>query len=338
MNHLADPPRVRVLVAPAQPQDSGHDAPRRADIAQGLAEVLGGAAVTTCRYESAARQVRHDRPELVLLVGSCLSDRAEYGAVRRACDEVDARLAFWALEDPFEFDAHVKFSGLADFVFSVDRWAAEHYSRERVWHLPPAANPRRFGQPLPLAWASRARDVFFCGRGHTNRRQLLADLSPTLAHCRAEIFGSEWDTPAVPQARNVELAASDLPEAYASSRVVLNIGRGASAANARYLLDPSTPGARTFEAAMAGSCQLLFADSLEVLDYFELGSEILLFDGPADFRVQLERLLADGELAQSIGAAARRRALRDHTYAARARTLLEHAGCEPVTEPLASAA
>ncbi len=322
MSHLADPPQVRILVAPAQPQDTGHDALRRADIVQGLGEVVGGAAVTTCRYESAARQIRRDRPELVLLVGSCLSDRADYGAVRRACDDVEARLAFWAFEDPFEFDAHVKISGLADFLFSVDRWAAEHYSRERVWHLPPAANPRRFGQPMPVAWANRTRDVFFCGQGYANRLQLLADLSPTLAHCRAEIFGSGWDLKAVPNARNAELEPNDISAAYASSRVVLNIGRAASTANARYQLDPSTPGARTFEAAMAGSCQLLFADSLEVLDYFELGSEILLFDSPADFRVQLERLLADGELAQSIGAAARRRALRDHTYAARARTLL----------------
>ena len=84
---------------------------------------------------------------------------------------------------------------------------------------------------------------------------------------------------------------------------------------------------------MAGSCQLLFADSLEVLDYFDVGREILLFDGPSDFSAQLDRLLADGELACSIGAAARRRALADHTYAARARRVLECTGLAPSASP-----
>ena len=86
------------------------------------------------------------------------------------------------------------------------------------------------------------------------------------------------------------------------------MGRTASAANNRCQLDASTPGARTFEAAMAGSCQLLFTDSLEVMDYFEVGEEILLFDDTEDFRAQLESLLADRERACAIGTAAQRRA------------------------------
>ena len=131
------------------------------------------------------------------------------------------------------------------------------------------------------------------------------------------VCGNGWNTAEFPFCPDQYTQPEDLPSSYASSRVVLNMGRTASAANNRCQLDASTPAARTFEAAMAGSCQLLFTDSLEVMDYFEVGEEILLFDDTEDFQAQFESLLADRERACAIGAAAQHRALRDHTYAAR---------------------
>ena len=146
---------------------------------------------------------------------------------------------------------------------------------------------------------------------------MVSDLAPTLRQFRTEICGPGWDAAKLPFCRDEEVDTAGLTEAYASARVVLNVGRQGSPANDRYQLDPSTPAARTFEAAMAGCCQLYFADSLEVLDYFDLGTEILLFDDADDFRGQLTAILSDGERQRSIGAAAQRRALAEHTYAHR---------------------
>ena len=148
--------------------------------------------------------------------------------------------------------------------------------------------------------------------------------------------GNGWNAERLSFCRNQYVAPADLPAAYAEARIVLNVGRSLSVANDRFQLDPSTPGPRTFEAAMAGGCQMIFADSLEVMDYFEVGKEILLFNDAEDFRAQLESLLADPDRACAIGAAARQRAVRDHTYAARARTLLECVGLEAPAHKLAA--
>jgi spore maturation protein CgeB len=326
MSQRNDEAQVQVLVASATPEEGPHDSARRADIAEGFAEVLGASAVVTCRYDSTVRKVRQVKPDLVLLVGSCASDRCDYASLRKACDECDARLAFWMQNDPYEFDAHPKIVSLADFIFTNDRWAALHYPGSAVWHLPPAASARRFAQVTSLPWSDRSRDVYFYGTGYPNRHQLLSDVSATLKGLRTEICGREWNAESLSFCRNQEVAPAELPAQYAAARVVLNMGRTFSPVNDRYQLDPSTPGVRTFEAAMAGSCQLLFADSLEVLDYFDVGREILLFNDAGDFHDQLASLLADGERAAAIGEAARRRALNDHTYAARVRTLLECVG------------
>lgn len=125
--------------------------------------------------------------------------------------------------------------------------------------------------------------------------------------------------------KNERLPPEKLPEYYGSSAVVLNLGRDFHYANAKYLLAPSTPGPRTFEAAMAGACQFLFVNSLEVLDYFRADEEIVLFNDPAEFEARLAALLADNEARRQIGAAARARCLRDHTYAAPGRSCNESA-------------
>jgi spore maturation protein CgeB len=77
---------------------------------------------------------------------------------------------------------------------------------------------------------------------------------------------------------------------------------------------------------MAGACQFYFVDSLEILDYFHSEEEIVLFNDPTEFEARLKELLMDVERRKQIGNAARTRCLREHTYAARARQILERVG------------
>jgi spore maturation protein CgeB len=73
-----------------------------------------------------------------------------------------------------------------------------------------------------------------------------------------------------------------------------------------------------FEAAGAAACQV--TDAWEgIEDFFAPGAEILVAGGPEDVVRHVREV--DPARAREIGRAARRRALADHTYGARARVL-----------------
>lgn len=94
----------------------------------------------------------------------------------------------------------------------------------------------------------------------------------------------------------------------ASALAVLNVSRDSMAA---YGYSPAT---RVFEAAGAGAC--IITDAWEgIAMFFEPGREILVAESGPHVAEHLARLTP--EAAQRIGAAARARALAEHTYARR---------------------
>jgi spore maturation protein CgeB len=321
---------VRVLVAASFPDRMNTNVAIRRFLFEGLREAMGERSVAETPVEVLAGAVRRLRPALTLCVGSCPPEAVNYHPVRAACDEVGCHLAFWLHDDPYEFDFEYSAVEVADTLFSNDRWSVEHYEHPRVFHLPMAGSAAAHCRP----WVGeKARDVFFCGVAFENRVSIVRDLSPVLSRCRTEIIGPGWPGD-MRFGRGGRLSNAELADACARSWVTLNLGRTLNLANRRYQLDPSTPGPRTFEAALAGTVQMYFVDSLEITDYFEPDTEILLFDGPEDFAAQLHGLLADPERAKRIAESARRRALREHTYAARARRILEVCGLS--AEPMSS--
>jgi spore maturation protein CgeB len=97
-----------------------------------------------------------------------------------------------------------------------------------------------------------------------------------------------------------------------SSDTVLNVNRESMA---RYGFSPPT---RIFEAAGAGAC-VISDDWLGLEMFLEPGREVLVARSGDEVVEHLESLTSDG--ARRIGAAARNRILREHTYAHRARQL-----------------
>jgi spore maturation protein CgeB len=191
--------------------------------------------------------------------------------------------------------------------------------------LPLAASPRAH-TPRTGTGGPTKRDVFFCGVAYPGRLRTLKDLACVLDRVRTEVFGDGWEIERLRFCKNERLLPDQLPDYYASSGIVLNLGRDFHYANRKYQLAPSTPGPRTFEAAMAGACQFFFVNSLEILDYFQADEEIILFNDPAEFEARLTELLGDVEKRKRIGNAARVRCLREHTYAVRARQILRRVG------------
>lgn len=124
--------------------------------------------------------------------------------------------------------------------------------------------------------------------------------------------GAGWNDRDLPS--NVEalghVGTGDHNRFFCSPAATLNVNRDSMA---QYGFSPPT---RVFEAAGAGAC--LLTDAWTGIDLFlDPGAEILVAASGEDVAAHLGGLTADR--AASIGAAARRRILAQHTYAHRAR-------------------
>lgn len=101
-------------------------------------------------------------------------------------------------------------------------------------------------------------------------------------------------------------------EVNAAARLVLNVHRDSMVRNGW------SPATRMFEAAGAAACQV--TDAWEgIEDFFVPGSEILVAADAEAVAAHVRGV--DADRARAIGAAARRRAVAQHTYAQRARVL-----------------
>ncbi|MBX6365762.1 MAG: glycosyltransferase [Gemmatimonadetes bacterium] len=169
--------------------------------------------------------------------------------------------------------------------------------------------------PVPPA-RELACDLVFMGNRLPDRERrveaLFLAVAERLPEHRFLLGGSGWGDRALPP--NVRWLGH-VPTARhnavnGSARLVLNIHREAMAHNGY------SPATRMFEAAGAAACQITDAwPGIE--EFFEPDREILVA-ACADDVVRLVRALPPRR-AREIGAAARARAVRDHSYAGRAR-------------------
>lgn len=313
---------MNVLICSGTPDRLNTNAVLRDYVGRGFAEVIPHGRVMTSSFDYAVGAAARMEPDLIVVFGSCMLPGCDFSGLKTYCLRSGAVLVFWLHDDPYEFDFNDKIYPYADFIFSNDRWAAAHIDHPRVFHLPLAGDRSAHFRPVA---DQMDRDVFFCGVGFANRVQLLTDCAKALAPFGVEIFGAEWPNH-LPFCANKRLPNTALPDHYAASLVTLNIGRRHNLANSKYHLDATTPGPRTFEAAMAGAVQCVYVEGMELADYFDFGEEILVFDSAAELRRILEELRAAPPRRRSIAEKAQARALRDHTYARRAATLLQTCG------------
>src|SRR5689334_6447460 len=132
-----------------------------------------------------------------------------------------------------------------------------------------------------------------------------------LPECRFLLGGSGWeDKPMPANVRAIgHVGTSQHNAFFCSGRVTLNINRDSMA---RYGFSPPT---RVFEAAGAGAC--LLTDKWEGIEMFLEPDREVLVAGTGNEVIEIMRRLTP-ERARSIGQAAMRRVLAQHTYAHRA--------------------
>jgi spore maturation protein CgeB len=310
----------RVLVTGASPDNENRNVTLRTYVAEGFQQLLGSKNVCEVSLEQAPQFAWRHKPNLVLCFGSCMPDDASYMELRQFCDATGALLAFWLHDDPYEFDFAYRAVAVADVVFSNDKWASLHYNHPRVHHMPLAASRSAHWRPPT---SSKDFEIFFCGVAFPNRIRLVSDLKAVLSKHRTSILGDQWPTGQLPFARNRRLRNDQLSTHYSRSLVTLNMGRDFHYANDRFKLEPSTPGPRTFEAAMAGTTQLYFVESLEIEEYYAPQREIVLYDSVAEFERIVAMLIQDRATCFAIAMAAQERTLSDHTYRNRAQAIMD---------------
>lgn len=135
-----------------------------------------------------------------------------------------------------------------------------------------------------------------------------------LADRQFVLGGAGWqDKPMPPNVRWVGHVGTDRHNAFnVSALAVLNVARDSMAATG------FSPATRVFEAAGAGTC--LISDAWEGIDQFLApGQEILVARDGGDVVEILTTLTPEG--ARRIGAQARQRVLREHTYTQRAQAV-----------------
>lgn len=308
----------KVLVTGASPDHLNQNTIMRDYVAEGFRQLLGARFIKNSPLEFAVTELAEFDTDLVLVFGSCMPDYCDYGKLKAACDKRGAILAFWLHDDPYEIDFNYKVIDVADLIFTNDKWASEFYDHPSCYHLPMAASKAAHYREINK---EKDIDLFFCGVGFENRRRLFRDLKPLLDSVNIRVLGADWPGD-IPFAVNRRIKNKELASYLARSKFSLNIGRHLNFANDRYKLDPSTPGPRTFETAMAGSAQIYFVESLEIEEYYADGKEILLADDAKDLEQILERYMDAPQDIAAIGKAAQERSLQEHTYKHRVSRIL----------------
>ena len=246
--------------------------------------------------------------------------------VLECCSE-DTRVAFWDVDAPatlsrVETNRTDAFRGLIpeyDFIFTYGGGApvVDHYQRLGAANCHPiynALDPETH-HPVPPDPAL-ACDLLFVGHRLPDRERRVqefffraAELAPDL---RFALGGEGWGGKRLPA--NVRwighVGTRDHNRVNCSARMVLNINRDSMAGVG------FSPPTRVFEAAGSGAC--LITDRWTGIEQFFAPEKEILVAGSAEEIVSCLRNISAAR-AKGIGENMRARALRDHTYALRAR-------------------
>ncbi|WP_434661752.1 glycosyltransferase [Paraburkholderia sp. A3BS-1L] len=243
---------------------------------------------------------------------------------------VCGRSVLWVTEDPYELEVNQRRAQLFDLVFTNDSSSVAAYG-EKGRHLPLASALEFHSLPVRRPDLPFRYDLFFAGTAWPNRSAFIR----SVVECMPEDWKFKFALPTNPflPPHGVKLPASMLswrtsPVDFArfanASAITLLLPRVFSASQGREYAE--TPPPRLFEAALAGSVQMVHESLREVSLAFEPDKEIVLFSTEDDFFAKARKLIRDRSYRDAIAEASRQRALAEHLYDHRVTTILQHAG------------
>lgn len=273
--------------------------------------------------EAVLAQADRFKPDLVLAMA-----QAPLGIpVLKRLKKDGAATAMWFVEDYRLFTYWRAFAPYYDIFAVIQKEPFTEALRavgvENSIYLPLAAQPS-VHKPLELAPADQKRfgaELSFMGAGYPNRRQAFRQLSGY----DFKIWGTEWeDEPALAphlQMKGQRISPEDSVRIFNAAKINLNLHSGTRRDEAVTGGDFVNP--RTFEIAASGAFQLVDKRTL-MPEMFE-DDELASFSSMEELMEKVDYFLAQPEERAAYARRGQERVLRDHTYAARMRSLLDFA-------------
>ena len=318
MSHIKD----RILIAGTTMNSLNSNWQLRTHAANGFRQAYPDSAVYDCAWDEAFHLIRQLKPTLVIWMGGVMLEEYDLRLFSDNAKFHGGKIAFWMHDDPYELDASLKVVDFADYIFTTDKASVIHYPPSvPTFHLPLAACPIAHFRPVNTR---SSYDWFFCGAPFPCRLDFFQKIEALGPDLNGLLVGPGWDLSKFKTAADINISQGQISNYYSTSKCVIYIGRDLNLANQRFSVKASTPGPRIFEASMAGALQLVFTQGLEVLDYFEDPSEIKLVNSAEEANELIFNIKYFTEISTSVGRAGQRRALSNHTYAHRAKAMIDH--------------
>ena len=243
--------------------------------------------------------------DLVLVFKGTGLDPADVAQLR---GRTRARWANWFPDDPHQQEVSVRLAPAYDCFFTHDSSSLDRHrsAGARAYYLAFGCDPAYL---RPVAGSARWRAALaFVGSRNPQRERVLQEVGGL----GVAVWGPGW-----PQG---PVYGDDFVRALAGATVGLNLHQqfGDGGDPARYGTGANM---RVFELAAVGTPQLSDAKG-DIARHFVPGREIVLYRSVGELRDRARELLADEGLRRSLAAAARERALREHTWAHRLQELL----------------
>lgn len=272
--------------------------------------------------------VQKEKPDLIFFV--------EGGVNRETIKKItksNITTLIWMTDDHWQFEIYSKYSCFDyTFVATTDSKAPEKYRKigyQNVIHTQWACNHFLY-KPLPLP---KIYDVTFVGAPHGNRKAIVSKIKK--AGINIQCWGSGWENGRVSQEEMIRIfSQSKINLNFTKSSGVFwkefgliflrrNPDRSIKLRHPKEWFDhiKALPASlwsrqikgRNFEIPGCGGFLLTeYADNLK--DYYEIGKEIVCFEGVEDLIEKIKYYLIREQEREAIAKAGYERTLREHTY------------------------
>jgi spore maturation protein CgeB/SAM-dependent methyltransferase len=297
--------------------------------------------------ESWREQIERDPPRFLFVESAWRGNRGNWhGLLKYAMQVPDNPVAalvdycrsrgiptvFWNKEDPPNFDGFIDAAAKFDYVFTTDANCIERY-RERLAHdriaaLPFAAQPaihnpigKQESDDYEIAFAGT-----WYGQKHEERGALLPILLDAAAAHKLHIFDRMSDYTQNDFYRFPDKYAAFLRTALAYPNVLRAYRNFKLFLNVNSVTDSPTMFARRVFEILASSTAVVSTASAGIERM--LGDVVALVHDENEARAEFDRLLSDAAYRQRKAHLGYRKVTREHTYAARFRTIAHAIGLD----------
>ena len=264
--------------------------------------------------ERLAQRIKQTQPDLVVFVLGAWQPELVYQAAEAASQH--AVRAAW-IGDVFNtadsvFAKYMHWNFCTDSHFMTQLQIMD--AKGGASYLPLAMDPLHF-YPRNI---ERAAEVVYVAKNSPGRAAFVSQIQRPLS-----LYGRKWKSLKAPQHKIYlrDVSFLELPALYAGSSAVLNLKNEQNVV--------CGVNQRSFE-PYGCKTPVLNDDVADLSRCFEVGKEILVYRSLDEFYALYDQLMLEPAFGRKVGEAGYRRVMAEHSYAHRARTMLQQLGLEPV--------